>query len=88
MLTGRSVVCVALLWSVNVYAGFYAQPGINGYIGDDGQHASPNDSDANENPIFKGWATGYENYLPAPGVDAGWKTPEENFLRRQRKAVE
>lgn len=79
MLTARSVFCFALLWSVNVYAGFYAQPGINGYIGDDGQHAGPNDADAVVNPIFKGWAAGYENYLPAPGVDTEWTTPQETL---------
>ena len=80
MLIRISVVCVfVLLWSVNIYAGFYTQPGINGYVGDDRQHAGPNDPDAIVNPIFKGWATGFENYLPAPGVDTGWKTPEETL---------
>lgn len=79
MLTKRLVVYVVLLWSVNVYAGFYAQPGINGYIGDDRQHAGPNDPNAIVNPIFKGWATGYENYLPAPGVETEWATPEETL---------
>lgn len=76
MLTRKSVVCVVLLWSVNVYAGFYAQPGINGYIGDDKQHAGPNDPDAIVNPIFKGWVKVYDpnNYRPAPGVDSEWKT--------------
>ncbi len=26
---------------------------------------------------FVQWATGYENYLPGPNVDAQWKTPEK-----------
>jgi len=47
-------------------AGPYTEPGINGYIGSDWRHANPlGDNDAIVNPIFRGWATGYQNYLPA-----------------------
>lgn len=30
-----------------------------------------------DSPDFVQWATGYENYLPGPNVDAQWKTPEK-----------
>lgn len=49
--------------------------GIPGFIGPDGSgKVTPNNS---VNPIFVGWATGVENYQPAPGVDAQWQTPEK-----------
>ena len=62
-----------------VCAGPYTQPGINGYVGQDRRHAAPGDSDAVINPIFKHWASGYENYAPTPGVDVGWQTPQETL---------
>lgn len=48
--------------------------GIPGFVGPDGLGVvSPNNS---VNPIFKGWATGFINYEPAPGVLPQWQTPE------------
>jgi hypothetical protein len=29
------------------------------------------------NPLFFGWADGWENYLPAPGVTGSWQQPEQ-----------
>ena len=57
---------VVLYRSNQSAAGPYTEPGINGYIGSDWRHANPlRDNDAVVNPIFRGWATGYQNYLPA-----------------------
>ncbi|HBG27518.1 MAG: hypothetical protein A2Y10_18195 [Planctomycetes bacterium GWF2_41_51] len=54
-------------------AGPYTESGVNGYIDDDYKHANPlNDSDAIVNPIFRGWATGFTNYLPS---DSQWSGP-------------
>jgi len=46
-------------------AGPYTEPGVNGYIGDDWRHADPEDEDAVISPIFRGWATGFEDYFPS-----------------------
>ena len=45
-------------------AGPYTEAGIPAYIGNE------------INPIFKGWATGYVNYLPTPSAESSWRTPE------------
>jgi hypothetical protein len=45
--------------------GPYTETGINGYIGDDFRHAQPDDPDARVNPMFRGWATGFKDYLPS-----------------------
>lgn len=65
-----------------VVAGPYTEVGINGYIGDDFKHANPlpieygGDPDVRVNPIFRGWASGYINYLPADDVWlGGWNDP-------------
>ncbi len=66
-----------------VVAGPYTEVGINGYIGDDFKHANPlpieygGDADARVNPVFRGWASGYLNYLPADNVWIGgeWDNP-------------
>jgi len=57
-----------------VAAGPYSEAGVNGYIGDDGRHANPlSDSDARINPIFRGWATGFRDYLPSDDTwSGGW----------------
>jgi hypothetical protein len=46
-------------------SGIYTGDGVQGFI------------DEEVNPMFTGWATGYENYLPAEGVCAFYKTPEK-----------
>ncbi len=54
--------------------------GIAGFVGPHGDgKANLNGANPDNyvNPIFKGWATGWQNYLPSPGVDAGWQTPGE-----------
>ncbi len=59
-------------------AGPYTDPGVNGYIGADGRHADPlYDDDAVINPIFRGWATGCQNYHPADDEWTGgvWNDP-------------
>ncbi len=48
-------------------AGPYTGDGIDGFVG------------GTVNPIFQGWATGYLNYNPAPGVSASWQTPERTL---------
>jgi hypothetical protein len=58
-------------------AGPYTEPGVNGYIGDDWQHADPEDDDAVLNPIFRGWATAVQSYEPAPDVCNNWKDPNK-----------
>jgi hypothetical protein len=46
-------------------AGPYTEPGVNGYVGDDWRHADPDDEDAIINPVFRGWATDFEDYFPS-----------------------
>jgi hypothetical protein len=64
------------------FSGFAFDPGkidsgIPGFVGPDGLGViSPNNT---VNPIFKGWATGFTNYLPAPGVLPQWQTPERTL---------
>ncbi len=50
---------------------------IAGFVGSDGLGVvSPNNT---INPIFSGWATGFTNYQPAPGVLEQWQTPEKTL---------
>jgi hypothetical protein len=65
--------CLSL--AITAIAGPYNEVGVNGYIGDDWQHAAPDDPDAIINPIFRGWASGVKNYTPAPGVGNDWDDP-------------
>lgn len=52
----------------------YDEP-IPGFVGPDGEgKCGPNNS---VNPIFAAWATGYLNYLPAPGVAPDWRIPQK-----------
>lgn len=80
---------------------FAADAGISGFIGPEGRGICPagandenpsgNDPSTVVNPVFKGWADGYTNYIPAPaavegfighedyapfaGVPAAWRKP-------------
>jgi len=60
-----------------VLAGPYTEMGINGYIDPNGRGADPiSEPNAVLNPIFRGWATGFENYLPADTEWTGdWNDP-------------
>jgi hypothetical protein len=59
--------------------GPYTEAGISGYIdpGNDWQRAEPQDPNAIQNPIFRGWATQVVSYQPAPGLDAQWADPNK-----------
>ncbi len=59
------IAIILLVLTVVIKAGPYTESGVNGYIGDDWRHAKPSDADAVLNPIFRGWATGFENYFPS-----------------------
>jgi hypothetical protein len=59
------IAIILLILTVVTKAGPYTEPGVNGYIGDDWRHADPCDSDANLNPMFRGWATGFKDYFPS-----------------------
>ncbi len=51
--------------------------GIPGFVGPDGDgQVTPNNF---VNPIFVGWATEVENYLPTEGVEERWLTPEKTL---------
>lgn len=67
------VACLCLATVAN--AGPYNEAGVNGYIGDDWQHADPCDSDANLNPIFRGWATGVSYEPTSQYIQPWWKDP-------------
>lgn len=60
-------------------AGPYTEAGVNGYIGDDWRHANPlEDNDANINPMFRGWAAGFKDYLPSDDTWTGdWDDPNK-----------
>jgi len=66
--TQITILMILFCFSTVTDAGPYNQPGINGYIGSDFRHANPNDIDAVINPIFRGWATGYKDYLPSDTI--------------------
>jgi hypothetical protein len=68
---------IVLLISMYLYAGPYTEPGVNGYVGEDGRHADPADANAVINPIFRGWATSVVSYEPAPGLFAVWADPNK-----------
>jgi len=68
---------ILLLISVLLYTGPYTEPGVNGYVGENGRHADPTDANAVINPIFRGWATSVVSYEPAPGVFAVWADPNK-----------
>ncbi len=61
------------------YSSSTADPGkidsaIPGFVGPEGDgQVRPNSS---VNPIFAAWATGFQNYAPAPGVDERFQTPD------------
>ena len=63
----QAVVILIILFALAVLAeaGPYTEAGVNGYIGDDWRHADPEDEDTVINPIFRGWATGFEDYFPS-----------------------
>lgn len=65
--------------STVAYGGPYTEAGVNGYIGDDWHHANPlEDDDAVINPIFRGWATGFRDYLPSDDQWSGdWDDPNK-----------
>ena len=64
-------------------AGPYTETGVNGYIGDDRWHADPRplpdgDPDARINPIFRGWAADFKDYLPSDDQWSGdWDNPNK-----------
>jgi len=68
------VVCLVAILPGRVYGGPYDEPGVHGFIDGDGLPA-PSDANMPINPIFRGWATGYVNYLPAPEVYPEWADP-------------
>jgi hypothetical protein len=72
----REIACLMVCFWLTAFVrgGPYTEPGINGYIGRDWRHANPlEDDDANINPIFRGWATGFKNYLPSDDTwTGGW----------------
>ncbi len=89
--TGRAwmagAVVALVLTASHAYAGVYSigigdptnpnpydEP-IPGFVGPDGGGNVTFDNYVN--PDFIAWATGYSDYLPAPGVDPGWQTPGE-----------
>ena len=67
----RNIVVILLLFVASkAEAGPYTEAGVNGYIGNDGRHANPlSDPNAVINPIFRGWATSFKDYLPS---DTQW----------------
>ena len=67
------IILIPALTALAQSTGPYRQIGVNGYIGDDYRHADPlNDSDARINPVFRGWAGGYVNYMPVGDVGPQW----------------
>jgi hypothetical protein len=74
----RNIVVILMLFVASkAGAGPYTEAGVNGYIGNDNRHANPlSDSDAVVNPIFRGWATSYKDYLPSDTQWSGnWNNP-------------
>jgi hypothetical protein len=70
-----------LLWfgSSVLRAGPYTEPGINAYINFDYTIANPQeDPNALINPLFRGWATGYMNYIPSDEEwTSDWNNPQK-----------
>ncbi len=70
-------ILIATVASIS-FAGVYDEIGVSGFIGSDFNRANPlADEDAIINPIFRSWASGYINYLPAGSVDADWTNPNK-----------
>jgi hypothetical protein len=72
-----TVFLVIGLFGAIVKGGPYREAGICSYIGPDHKAATPWDADANENPIFRGWATGYSNYVPVGVIVIDFSFPEK-----------
>ena len=68
--------------TIGPYSGGVANPNdrnaydspIAGYVGPDGEGRTT--ANNHVNPIFAAWATGYTDYIPAPGVSPGFQTPD------------
>ena len=73
------VICFCL--TAVIKAGPYTEAGVNGYIDPNNhyRHADPlEDPNAVLNPIFRGWATGFKNYLPSDDQWSGdWNDPNK-----------
>ena len=73
---------MVVVWaSGRAHAGPYAQRGVSGFVNpfDRRQWAGPQDANAVLNPIFRGWARGYVDYLPADTEWVGsdvWNDPD------------
>ena len=63
------------LFGAIVKGGPYREAGVCSYIGPDGKATTPSDPNGVINPIFRGWATGYVSYDPAPDVEYDWSNP-------------
>lgn len=75
----RIAILVLLAAAVEiVYAGPYNDPGIFAYLGEDGRYVHPtSDPNAQVNPIFRGWASGWTDYEPADPVMGQWGYPDK-----------
>ena len=61
--------CYFIMAANAAIAGPYTEAGVNGYIDSDFRHANPlTDPNVVLNPIFRGWATGYRDYLPSDTI--------------------
>ncbi|MBN1845617.1 MAG: hypothetical protein JW810_08040 [Sedimentisphaerales bacterium] len=72
------VLIVAIVASGVQATGPYTECGINGYWGTDRRHADPRtDPNARLHPVFRRWATGWRDYLPADEQWGGgaWNDP-------------
>ena len=81
MLNKILLTCYCLAFVGLVYAGAYNETGVNGWVDANSLHASPPGTggavqDPNSiviNPVFRGWATGYFDYLPSGVVAPQWQ---------------
>jgi hypothetical protein len=64
------------LFGAIVKGGPYREAGICSYIGPDHRATAPWDANGVINPIFRGWATGYSNYIQAGDIGYDWSFPE------------
>jgi len=64
------------LFGAIVKGGPYREAGLCSYIGPDHKATTPSDPNGVINPIFRGWATDYVSYDPAPDVGYDWLNPE------------